>query len=152
MRVPVIGLAAALAALALTTASAAEPRTNLADVEDEVMCPICGTLLELSDSPQAQRERALIQRLIARGRSKQQIKDRLVAEYGPRVLATPDDSGFDLTAWVVPIVAFVIAAAGVAIGVMRWRRRTRLADEGEPPPLRGEDAERLESDLARYDL
>jgi cytochrome c-type biogenesis protein CcmH len=153
VRIAALAVAAALVMLAAPAASAAAPRTNLADVEDEVMCPICGTLLELSDSPQAQRERALIQRLIVRGRSKEQIKDRLVAEYGPGVLATPDDSGFDLTAWLVPIVAFIVAAAAVGIGVTRWRRSTRLGDDGrEPPPLGDEEAERLESDLARYDL
>ena len=152
MRLAGLASAVVLAAMLASGASAASPRTNLADVEDEVMCPICGTQLELSDSPQAQRERVLIQRLIARGRTKEQIKDRLVAEYGPNVLATPDDSGFDLTAWVVPIVAFAVAAAAIAIGATRWRRRTRLAAEPEPPPVSGEDAERLESDLARYDL
>ncbi|MGB7587413.1 MAG: hypothetical protein WBM00_01755, partial [Solirubrobacterales bacterium] len=47
------------------SALAGLPRTSLPDIEDEVMCPICGTLLELSDSPQAQRERVFIARLIA---------------------------------------------------------------------------------------
>jgi cytochrome c-type biogenesis protein CcmH len=149
-----IALAAIAAALLAPTASAAEPRTNLPDVEDEVMCPICGTLLELSESPQAQRERVLIRRLIAEGRTKEQIKDRLVAEYGPGVLATPDDSGFDLVAWLVPIVAFLAGATALAIGVRRWRRRGPLPageDAGKAPPREEEEA-RLDSDLARYDL
>jgi cytochrome c-type biogenesis protein CcmH len=144
---------AVLAALLLAgPAPAAGPSASLTDVEDEVMCPICGTLLELSDSPQAERERALIRRLIAAGRTKEEIKDRLASEYGPGVLATPDDSGFDLAAWVVPIVAFIAAGIALAIGVGRWRRRPPPdpAPEGEGP--RGEEAERLESDLARYDL
>src|SRR5438094_430461 len=78
---------------------------SLADIEDEVMCPVCGTLLELSDSPQAQRERAYINTLIAQGKTKQQIEDALVEQYGPNVLATPSGSGFDLTAWIVPGLA-----------------------------------------------
>jgi cytochrome c-type biogenesis protein CcmH len=116
------------------------------------MCPICGTLLELSDSPQAERERALIRRLIAAGQTKEEIKDRLVAEYGPAVLATPDDSGFDLAAWVVPIVAFVAAGTALALGVGRWRRRPPPDPAPEVEEPRGEEAERLESDIARYDL
>ena len=60
------------------------------------------TLLAESDSPQADRERALIRNLIAQGEDKDQIKDALVAEYGPRVLATPSGHGFDLLAWLVP--------------------------------------------------
>ena len=45
--------------LVLATPAAAEPQASLPDIEDEVMCPICGTLLQLSDAPQAERERSL---------------------------------------------------------------------------------------------
>jgi cytochrome c-type biogenesis protein CcmH len=152
-RRPAFAALAVPAALLLAgAASAAGPSASLPDVEDEVMCPICGTLLELSDSPQAERERALIRRLIAAGQTKEEIKDRLVAEYGPAVLATPDDSGFDLAAWVVPIVAFVAAGTALALGVGRWRRRPPPDPAPEVEEPRGEEAERLESDIARYDL
>jgi cytochrome c-type biogenesis protein CcmH len=149
-------LAAALALLALSPpALAAAPQTSINDVEDEVMCPICGTLLELAESPQAQRERVLVKRLIAEGRSKEEVKDALVAEYGRQVLALPGGSGFDLSAYLVPAVAFVVAVVALAIGVRRWRRAARPA--GSPGSAaaggpQGEDAERLEADLARYDL
>ena len=43
-------LAAALLALALLAAGAATPQTSLSEIESEVMCPVCGTLLELADS------------------------------------------------------------------------------------------------------
>ena len=66
-------------------ALAAEPRASLPDIEDEVMCPICGTLLELSEAPQAERERVFIRNLIAAGATKEEIKDALVAEYGEEV-------------------------------------------------------------------
>ena len=39
---------------------------------------------------------------IAEGKTKDQIKDELVAQYGTAVLAEPPKSGFDLTAWLVP--------------------------------------------------
>jgi cytochrome c-type biogenesis protein CcmH len=137
-----------LGALA-TTASAATPRTTLPDVEDEVMCTICGTLLEESESPQADRERALIRRLIDRGETKDQIKDTLVAQYGPRVLATPSGHGFDLAAWIVPglLIGLVIVALGV--GATRLARRPRSPDP--PAPLDPGDEARLERDLSSYD-
>ncbi|HEX6602514.1 MAG TPA: hypothetical protein VF030_07700, partial [Solirubrobacterales bacterium] len=69
------------------------------------------------------------------------------------VLATPEGSGFSLSAYVVPIVAFLVAAVALAIGVMRWRRSGGGPDDrdrtGAP---RGEEADRLDADLARYDL
>jgi cytochrome c-type biogenesis protein CcmH/NrfF len=152
-RAALLTLLAAVAAIAPAAAAGAESRASLPDIEDEVMCPICGTLLELSQSPQAQRERVFIRRLIARGESKQQVKDALVAEYGQEVLAVPDDSGFDLTAYLVPVLAFAAAAIALAFGILRWRRS---AGGGPRPPgptaLKGEEAERLDADLARYDL
>jgi cytochrome c-type biogenesis protein CcmH/NrfF len=152
-----------LAALALAVVllgparpgGAAAPRTSLSEISSEVMCPVCGTLLELAESPQAQREKAFISRLVAAGRTKEQIKDRLVAEYGTEVLALPQGSGFDLSAYLVPVIAFVVAAVALALGVLRWRRAGDRPGPGEGPPPDGPsaaDSERLEADLARYDL
>jgi cytochrome c-type biogenesis protein CcmH len=150
-----LALAALLAALAApASAAAAQPQVSLPSIEGEVMCTICGTLLALSDSPQAQREKAYVARLIAAGRTRAQIKDALVAQYGPGVLALPRASGFDLSAYLVPAIGFALAAAALAIGVLRWRRRS--PPPGGPPGagrgLSEEDAERLDADLARYDL
>ena len=136
-------------------ASGAAPRTSVSEIEGEVMCPICGTLLELAESPQAERERVLVRRLIAEGRDDSEVKDALVAQYGPAVLALPEGRGFDLSAYLVPAIGFVVAAIALAFGVARWRRASRSSgggDAGGAVPPRGDDAERLERDLARYDL
>lgn len=145
-----LAIAIALALLPVT-ASAAIPQTSLSDVEDEVMCPICGTLLELAESPQAQRERALVRRLIAAGKSKAEIKDALVAEYGRAALALPGGSGFDLSAYLVPAIAFLAAVVALTLSVRRWRRAAQPPGGGASAP-QGEDAERLDADIARYDL
>ena len=151
MRVRLILLAwVALAAIA--PAASAAQQVTLAEIEREVMCPVCGTLLQLAEAPQAQREKAFIARLIEEGKSEQQVKDALVAEYGEEVLALPEGKGFNLSAYLVPIIALLLAAVALAIGVMRWRR----AGGRDGPPNRngpsGEDSERLDADLARYDL
>lgn len=148
-------LVVALGLGAWATPALAAPQTSINDVEDEVMCPICGTLLELAESPQAERERALVKRLIAAGETKAEVKDALVAQYGQAVLALPAGSGFDLTAYLVPAIGFALAAAALALGVRRWRqagKRDGPGDAGEARGPQGEDAERLEADLARYDL
>jgi cytochrome c-type biogenesis protein CcmH/NrfF len=138
-----------------TSASHPAPKTTLPDVEDEVMCPICGTALNLSFSPQADRERAFIQREINEGKTKEQIKDDLVEQYGTNVLAEPPKSGFDLTAWLVPGLAILVAAVAIAFGLWRWRRAGRTREAAEEAPddtLDPSERERLDSDLARYDL
>lgn len=144
----------ALGLLALAPMAGAAPQTTVTAIEGEVMCPICGTLLELSDSPQAQREKVYVARLVAAGESKAEIKDDLVAQYGPAVLALPKASGFDLTAYLVPVLAILVAAIALAFSVSRWRRDGKRSSPGDAKASapRGEDAERLEADLSRYDI
>ena len=153
MSARILALAALCIAL-LTPVAAAAENASLTELEKQVMCPVCGTLLQLAESPQAQRERVFINRLIDEGKTEAEVKDALVAEYGDEVLALPPDSGFSLSAYVVPIVAFLIAAAALAVGVLRWRRAGDGGDDS-PPQVAGpsdEDSERLDADLARYDL
>lgn len=152
MKVRVALVALALAA-APAPAAAATQRASLIEIEKQVMCPVCGTLLQLAESPQAQREKAFIRRLVAAGKTEAQIKAALVAQYGDEVLALPQGSGFSLSAYIVPIVAFLVASIALAIGVVKWRRAGRGGPRGpQPSAPRGEDAERLDADLARYDL
>jgi cytochrome c-type biogenesis protein CcmH len=113
---------------ATASAAAATPRTSLPDVEKEVMCPVCGLPLNVSESPQANRERVYIRSLIAQGETKAQIKRALVGQFGPEVLALPRSSGFDLIVYIVPVVV-VLALAGASVA----------------------DAARLDDELARYD-
>lgn len=162
MRRPVATLLIAIAAAmpvpapAIATGDAAA-NASLPDIEDEVMCTICGTTLQLSSSPQAERERVFINDLIAKGRSKDEIKDALVREYGPEVLAVPSDDGFDLVGgWILPVVAVAIGAGAVALAAWRWRRDQRRADVAGTAPA-GPDPEsaegrRLRDDLERYEV
>jgi cytochrome c-type biogenesis protein CcmH/NrfF len=131
-------------------AAAAPPRTTLPDVEDEVMCPVCGVPLELAEAPQADRQREFIRSLIAQGATKEQVKRRLVDQYGPGVIAEPRREGFEATAWLVPLGLGAAALAGVGWALVRWRRRPRVPLPA-PAPLSTADARRLDDDLARHD-
>lgn len=149
-------LTAALLALAPATAIAAECRvTSLPEIEDEVMCPICGVPLVNAGGQQAENEREFIRDLVDQCKTKQEIKAALIDEYGDEVLAMPDSDGFGLAAYLVPIGGIALAAVAVALGALRWRRgRGEAVDEpmadGGPPP--GGEAPDLDSDLRRYDL
>lgn len=152
MRIAVL-LAALLSATALAApAGAAEPRTSLPDVEDEVMCVLCNVPLNVADEPQADRQRVLIRRLVAQGLTKDQIKERLVAEYGRQVLAMPEDDGFGIAAYAVPLAIVLAMLAAAALIVPRWRRRDRDV-QASPAAPQASDAElrRLDEDLARYE-
>jgi cytochrome c-type biogenesis protein CcmH/NrfF len=148
-------VAAAALAVAAPVAFASDRHPTLAEIEPEVMCLVCKTTLDQSDSAFANQERTLIRTLIARGYTKSQIKKRLVAEYGPEILAAPPDSGFNILAWWLPIAG--VLAGGLALGWLAWRwsRGRESPDEPPdgPPPARIEpELERqLDDELARLD-
>ena len=156
MRAPLLAALLAPALVAPSPAAAQAPRASLPDVEDEVMCLECGTALNVSTSDVADQERDFIAGLVAEGKTKAEIKAALVDEYGPRVLAEPQDDGFQLTAWVVPVLAALAALGLVVLVARRWRGRGRAGDAataagGTDPALDDDDARRLDAELAAFD-
>jgi cytochrome c-type biogenesis protein CcmH len=132
-------------------------RTTLPAVESQVMCVTCKIPLTVAESPQANRERVYIQRLIDRGKTLPEIKRALVFQYTNAVLALPPSHGFDLGVYLVPAVVVLVLLVTVAVLLPRWRRRARAAQtarEAEEIPaltLDTADAARLEADMARFD-
>ena len=169
-RAAVRALAVTAAALAVAVApagalGAACQRTSVAEIENEVMCPVCKTPLALAqEAPQADRERAFILERVEQCQSKAEIKAALAAEFGDEVLAMPEDEGFDLAAYLVPLLGLVGGLGACALAVVRWRGRRASAPlpagssevSGHPstgdPELEPDAAARLERDLDRYDL
>ncbi len=131
------------------------PQTSLPDLEDEVMCPICGTLLGMSRAPAAERQRVFMRGLIEEGKSDQEIKDALVAEYGPQVLALPDDEDTNFFVYVLPLAGLILAALAVFWAAIRWRRNrgpeTAPGAGGAAAGPSGADSSRLDRDLADFD-
>jgi cytochrome c-type biogenesis protein CcmH len=147
-------LAVIVVALVLAPAAmACDSHPSQAKLEGEVMCPVCGTTLDQSDSPAARQIKRVIATRIAAGDSDCRIKDELVANYGDAILAAPRHKGFGLLAWWVPLGGIVAAAVLVAFAAWRWVR-TR-----EPEPAAGPGEGRLDpaleakldEELARFD-
>jgi cytochrome c-type biogenesis protein CcmH len=136
-----------------TAATDASPRASLPAIERQVMCVTCKIPLNVAQSPQADRERAFIQGLIAQGHTEAQIKQALVGQYGPTVLGLPRAHGFDLAAYLVPVGVLLALLATVAVLLPRWRRQARAQSARETPRSTPDaaDAARLDADLARFD-
>jgi cytochrome c-type biogenesis protein CcmH len=151
-------LVLALAALVLAApAAASEQHPSLAELEGQLMCPICdGETLAQSDSAPAQRIKAYIQLRIQQGATRSQIKNELVDQWGTRILAAPPRHGFDLLAWLLPIVSVLGGAA--VLGVLAWRWTRERDPEPAPQrwsqnghPLGPDEERRLDEELARFD-
>ncbi|MGB8004695.1 MAG: cytochrome c-type biogenesis protein CcmH [Gaiellaceae bacterium] len=143
-------LVVAVALLVVPAARASEQHPTLSELEGEVMCPVCGTTLDQSNSPAAEQIKRLIRQRIAAGDTRSRIKSRLVAEYGQAILAAPERKGFGLLAWWLPIVGILAAALLVGAGAWRW---SHARDGDLPPGSRLDPAleRRLDDELRRFE-
>ena len=107
---------------------------NAADLESELVCPVCETTLDQSSAPVAERMKLFIRERIAAGDTEQEIKDALVREFGPGVLAKPRDGGFGLLAWLLPLAVLLEAQ----------RRRPSRPGVESPPAATPEAEEPLD--------
>ena len=146
-----LGVVVAVGVLALVvTGAALTAPPNAADLEAEIVCPVCETTLDQSNAPIAEKMKTFIRARIAAGDSEQEIKDALVAEFGEGVLAQPPGGGFGLLAWLLPLAALVGGAVAVALLVRTWSRR-RAAEAEETAPLDPELERLVDEELARFD-
>ena len=130
-------------------ASAAQPQFTMAEIESQLMCPTCQSRLDLSHSPAADRIRAFVEKKRLEGWTVQQVKDALVADFGPSVLAAPPASGIGLVAWVAPIAIVAGGLAVVVAIVFAWRRR-RHAGRAQTPADTALEA-RVDAALRSFD-
>ncbi len=144
-----IALVCVAALLVVPLARASDRHPSQAELEGEVMCPVCGTTLDQSSSPAAEQIKRVIARRIAAGDTKGEIEDRLVADYGDSILAAPPRHGFGLLAWWLPIGGIVVAAVVVGLGAWRWSR----AREPAPRAVQLDPAleRRLDDELRRFE-
>ncbi len=150
-------LVAVVAALALAApAAACTPKTSLASLENQVMCPVCqGETIAQSDSEAAAQVKRFIQRRVRQCASAAEIKRELAAQYGPQILAAPPRHGFGWLAWLLPAIGLIVAAGAMAVLARRWSRpRPELPQRASAlngKPLDPEVERRLDEELARFD-
>lgn len=57
---------------------------------------------------------------IESGMTVKQVLAGFEADYGEQILAAPTKKGFNLTAWIIPIVALVAGAATITVALKKW--------------------------------
>jgi cytochrome c-type biogenesis protein CcmH/NrfF len=140
-------------AFGATAQAATTPKTSYLQVVDDVMCVVCHEPLGVAQSPEAFQERSYIRQLIAQGKTRKEIEDDLVQQYGPAVLSRPPAHGVNLLVYIVPPLVVIVGIVLVAIFIPRWRRRARQNGSDTtsvPTTLDPADAKRLNEDLGRF--
>jgi cytochrome c-type biogenesis protein CcmH len=119
------------------------------DMETQLMCPTCHQVLAYSDSQIATDIRNHLFAWCSAGVTSSQVKDRLIAQFGKEILASPPKSGFDLLAWLIPGVV-ILGGGGVAgLLALRWSRGR--GGPPSPPPVDSAIAARIDADLAGFE-
>jgi cytochrome c-type biogenesis protein CcmH len=113
----VVGVALLVGTRAPGRQTAAQKASAIAS---EVKCPACdGQSAELSDAPAAKAVRQFILTQVEAGQSRAQIEQELQDRY-TNILLVPPAGGVAGLVWVLPVVALVVAAAGLVVAFRRW--------------------------------
>lgn len=106
----------------------------------EIWCPVCnGIRLDVCEQAVCEQMRDMIDQELAAGKTPEQIKADFIDLYGPVVLGEPPREGFNLVAWIAPIVLLVGGIAIVVYMTRRWTARP-AAPVASSSPAAGQSA------------
>ncbi|MDG2027077.1 MAG: cytochrome c-type biogenesis protein CcmH [Acidimicrobiales bacterium] len=107
-----------------------EPRTDsdrAYAISNTIGCPVCqGQSVVESNAPIAKSIRETIALRIDAGWTDAQIRAELRDSYGEDVDYTPSSEGITILVWILPVVAFAGAVAGLVVVFRKWKREGDL--------------------------
>ncbi len=153
MRIKTLFIILILSLVLLPVTPALAEEVTVSDVAKELMCqcPDCTMVLDDCECGFQEMMVAEIEEQLAQGKSKQEIIDYFIDEYGEQVLATPPKRGFNLVVWILPFAAILGGGVVVYLAVRAWVRRG-----GQPPSITKaeeedeEYQEQLEKELGEF--
>jgi len=106
--VPVVGF---LWIAASFGADSAQIDKKAREIEDTLIAPCCWTQpVPEHSSEVAEKIRKEVREMVAAGKSRDEILDHYVAEYGERILVTPRARGFNRLVYILPWLALILGA------------------------------------------
>ena len=153
--VAILLIVTSLGVVAMPTVAAAaqvRERATVQGMYNDLMCVLCHESLAVAQSAESYQERSLVRGFVAQGLTKKQIENRMVAQYGPAVLAQPPKHGFSLLIYIIPPVVVVMGILLLLYTVPRWRRKSAAARDAagipEEPAISEQETQRLDQELS----
>jgi len=127
------------------------------DVARDLICTCgCGKVLDVCEMESARQMRAQIKEMIDQGQDRDQIINYFVGQYGEKVLATPPQKGFNLTAWITPFVVIAIGAGIVYLLTTKWVLWRKIPQKRikktHPPEIEDRYSEKLKKELEEFEF
>ncbi len=117
------------------------------DIKQSLVSPCCwaGTVYDLDHNPEMEEQ---IEKFVAQGKTKEEILEYYVGLYGERILAVPKAEGFNLMAWIAPILTGFV---GFAVIVLYLRTPKETATEVISAPSDVQFDDEIEAELREMD-
>jgi len=123
------------------------------ELEYEIMAPCCfGSTVGDHDSEAARQVKAQIARLLAEGRTKEEILDMYVALYGEQILARPRARGFNLLAYIMPPLILLVGGLLLVYFISRIKAPATQAVPGERKSYGNEFFDKIEKEMQELDI
>ena len=104
------------------------------EIEDSLIAPCCWSQpVSQHYSEAADQIRKEVHEMVAAGKSRDEILDHYVAQYGERILAAPRVKGFNLLAYILPWAALILGA-WLLIALLKKLRTPAPAPSSSPLP------------------
>jgi cytochrome c-type biogenesis protein CcmH len=114
-----------------------EQQAQAKEIQTELWCPICqGVRLDVCEQKVCQQMRDMIDEMLVEGKSKQEIIDEFVDQYGVVILGEPPKQGINIMAWLMPVLLVVVGLGFAFWMSKKWTQKNPAAaavDTTAPP-------------------
>jgi cytochrome c-type biogenesis protein CcmH len=131
------GVATGIILLAILSpgAESGKPADKAREIEDQLIAPCCWSQpVSQHDSEVSQQIRDEVSKMLAAGKSRDEILDFFVARYGERILVTPRAKGFNTLVYILPWAALPIGA-WILVLLIRKLRSSAPSPAPAPSPM-----------------
>jgi len=127
------------------------------EVSESLICYACpGEPLNIDRCSGGDQMRSAISKMLGEGKSKPQILAYFVSQFGDSILTTVPKKGFNLVAYLGPILGLLIGIPVAIWVIRRWssagrRPSAATTPEGSSRPLDAETRQQIETELSKLD-